>query len=71
MVCQTITFKIETNGLRVEVAVLLDFQASVLEDGDVVSPSRVGNVDCGARAPETRQELPHYSASSGPGKGLD
>lgn len=50
-----LTLEVESNVLWVEVAVLLHLQASVLEDGDVVSPSRVGYVDRRPRASKTRQ----------------
>lgn len=49
-----LTLEVESNVVRVEVTVLLHLQASVLEDGDVVAPGRVGYVDRGPCASETR-----------------
>lgn len=65
-----VTFEVKADRLRVEVSVLLNLQARVLEDGDVVSPGRVGHVDRGPRAAEPREQLSHDAASPSTRQGL-
>lgn len=61
-----LTLEVKPDGLGVEVPELPDLEPCVLEDGDVVSPRRVGYVDGGALAAEASHQLTHHTARSGP-----
>ena len=62
--------KVQANGILVVVAVLLDLQARVLEDGVVVGPAGVGQVDLLRVRVEALQESTADSQGTGAGDGL-
>lgn len=64
------TIKVEANGLFVVVFVLLDLQARVEEDGLVVCPRRVGDVDGLCVRVESLEECATYSQGTGTRDGL-
>lgn len=64
------TLKVQTNGVLVVVAVLLDLEARVAEDGVVVGPARVGEVDLLRVGVEALQERTTDAQGTSTGDGL-
>jgi hypothetical protein len=64
------TLEIEPDSLLVKVAVLLDLQSRVFGNGDVVSPSRGGEVQCLGTWVESGKEGSTDPQSTGTRDGL-
>jgi hypothetical protein len=64
------TLKVQTDGVLVVVAVLLDLETGVLEDGVVVGPAGGGKVDLLRVGVETLKESTADSQGTGAGDGL-
>jgi hypothetical protein len=64
------TLKVQTDGVLVVVAVLLDLEAGVLENGVVVGPAGVGQVDLLRARVEALEESTTNAESTGTGDGL-
>jgi hypothetical protein len=64
------TVEVQTNGVLVVVAVLLDLEARVLEDGVVVGPAGVGKIDLLRVGVELLEESTTNSQGTGSGDGL-
>ena len=64
------TLKVQTDGVLVVVTVLVDLQTRVLEDGTVVGPTGVGEVDLLGVRVEALQESSTDSQGAGTGDGL-
>lgn len=64
------TVKVQTNRVLVVVAVLLDLQTRVLEDGSVVGPGRGGNVNLLVAGVPTGEEFTTDPQGTGAGDGL-
>ena len=64
------TLEVQTDGVLVVVAVLLDLEARVLEDGIVVSPAGVGQVDLLSAGVEALEESTTNAQGTGAGDGL-
>ena len=64
------TLKVQTNGVLVVVAVLLNLQTGILEDGVVVGPAGVGEVDLLRVGVEALQERTADAEGAGTGDGL-
>jgi hypothetical protein len=62
--------EVQTNGVLVVVAVLLDLEARVLENGVVVGPARVRQVDLLRARVEALEESTANAESTGSGDGL-
>lgn len=62
--------EVQTNGVLVIVAVLLDLEAGVLEDGVVVGPAGVGQVDLLRAGVEALEEGTANAEGTGTGDGL-
>lgn len=64
------TLKVQTNGVLVVVAVLVNLEAGVLEDGIVVGPAGGRNIDLLRVRVETLEESTSDAQSTGTGDGL-
>lgn len=64
------TLEVQTDGVLVVVAVLLDLEAGVLEDGAVVGPAGVGEVDLLGAGVEALKESTSDAEGTGTGDGL-